>query len=77
MKRNIIIIFLLLACFLCNAKIVLPKLVSDGMVLQRDMPVTVWGWADNRQEVELFFDDDRYQTKADENGSWKISLPAH
>ncbi|MDR1345826.1 MAG: hypothetical protein LBK03_03890, partial [Bacteroidales bacterium] len=77
MRRNIIIIFLLLACFLCNAKIMLPKLVSDGMVLQRDMPVNIWGWADNEQEVELLFGNDRYKTKADENGSWKIQLPAH
>ncbi|MDR0620161.1 MAG: sialate O-acetylesterase [Bacteroidales bacterium] len=77
MKRNIITVFLLLACFLCNAKIILPKLVSDGMVLQRDMPVNVWGWADSEQKVELFLDSDHYQTEADENGNWKIQLHAH
>ena len=29
-----------------EAKVRLPRLVSDGMVLQRDVPLKVWGWAD-------------------------------
>ena len=27
-------------------KITLPKLISDKMVLQRDVELDIWGWAD-------------------------------
>ena len=27
-------------------KVTLPKLISDKMVLQRDVELDIWGWAD-------------------------------
>ena len=26
--------------------VTLPRLLSDGAILQRDKPITIWGWAD-------------------------------
>ncbi|MDQ8187806.1 sialate O-acetylesterase [Pelagicoccus sp. SDUM812002] len=35
------------------AELRLPSLVSDGMVLQQDSAVTIWGWAREGQEVQV------------------------
>ena len=38
-----------------NAQIKLPKLVSDGMVLQRNADVKIWGWASPGEKVSVEF----------------------
>ena len=43
--------------FSVNADVLLPKLISDGMVLQRDAKVNVWGWADPNEKVTVSIDD--------------------
>jgi len=59
-----------------RAQIRLPKLISDSMVLQRDVDVKVWGWASGSEKIELTFKETTYSTEADEEGSWEIILPA-
>jgi sialate O-acetylesterase len=46
------------------------------MVLQRDKPVPIWGWADAGEEVTVTLADHKQSTKADARGKWKVSLPA-
>jgi sialate O-acetylesterase len=71
-------VLLLLAAspFRADAAVKLPHLVSDGMVLQRDMPLKIWGWADPSEKVKVEFVGETYQTKADKKGSWQLELPA-
>ena len=57
------------------AEVKLPKLISDGMILQRDTKVTIWGWADPNEKVDVTFVGKNYSAKANENGEWKIILP--
>ncbi|TVP49644.1 MAG: sialate O-acetylesterase [Mongoliibacter sp.] len=52
----------------------LPKLISDGMVLQRDAPLKVWGWAYPGEKIQIIFMKETYQTVADENGNWSLHL---
>jgi len=59
------------------ANIRLPKLISDGMVLQRDQKVNVWGWAFANEQILLTIDNKKYKTKADIKGNWKLVLPPH
>jgi sialate O-acetylesterase len=33
----------------------LPALISDGMVLQREARVKIWGWADEGEKVRIDF----------------------
>jgi len=52
----------------------LPKLVSDGMVLQRDADVQIWGWAAPDEKVSVEFLGSEYSTTADVDGDWQIVL---
>ncbi len=53
----------------------LPKLVSDGMVLQRDTKVKIWGWATAGEKVSVHFLGAAYSSVAGPNGSWSVMLP--
>ena len=35
------------------ADVSLPQLFSDNMILQRDKPVRIWGWADEGEKVTM------------------------
>ena len=51
-----LIIALLLALFtlpLLKAEVRLPALVGDHMVLQRDTPIRIWGWAEPGERVTV------------------------
>ena len=38
-----------------QAEIKTPRAISDGMVLQREKPVKIWGWSEPNAEVEVRF----------------------
>ena len=47
---------------------------GDGMVLQRDMPVPVWGWAEPGQRVEVAFQGQTKGATAGDDGAWRVAL---
>ena len=56
MKYRPILFFILSCVFLCEAKVKLPVLVSDGMVLQCDRNITIWGTADaGKKSMSVFW----------------------
>ena len=57
------------------AKVRLPKLVSDKMVLQRDTDLKIWGWADAGEKVTVRLQGNYYETEANKNGNWEVTLP--
>lgn len=57
------------------AEVRLPKLVSDGMVLQRESPLKIWGWASPGEKVALRFLNQSYSTVTHADGGWNILLP--
>lgn len=59
-----------------RSQIRLPKLISDHMVLQRDQPLKIWGWASPKEKVELSFNKKTFKTTTNPNGQWEIQLPA-
>jgi sialate O-acetylesterase len=59
-----------------QAEVKLPAIFADHMVLQRQMPVTVWGWAAPGEKVSVDFSGKHAETTADPTGSWKTELPA-
>jgi len=54
----------------------LPKLVGDGMILQREAPVTIWGWASVGEKVALHYNDQSFNTVTGKDEKWQITLPA-
>ncbi|HEX4139532.1 MAG TPA: sialate O-acetylesterase [Candidatus Methylacidiphilales bacterium] len=52
----------------------LASLFSDHMVLQRNLPLTVWGWAQPREKVAVRIQGQETATRADKNGRWKVGL---
>lgn len=46
------------------------------MVLQREMPVPVWGTADANESITVTFAGQTLSTKADAKGKWKVALAA-
>ncbi len=74
-KFNLIIL-LLSICSFTNAQIKLPKLISNGMVLQQGQKIKIWGWASANEKIELSFNKNKYNAIADEKGNWQIELPA-
>ena len=40
-----------------KADVTLPKVIASHMVLQRDRPLPIWGWAEPGEEVTVKFDD--------------------
>ncbi|MBN8217980.1 MAG: 9-O-acetylesterase [Spirochaetes bacterium] len=60
------------------AEVKLPAIFADHMVLQREAPIPVWGWAAPGEEVSVAIDAEKaVVTKADKLGKWKAVLAAH
>jgi len=61
------------------ADVKLSAVFGSNMVLQRDMPVPVWGEADPDERVTVTFGTQRERTAADADGKWRVvlrSMPA-
>ncbi|MBR1401873.1 MAG: sialate O-acetylesterase [Prevotella sp.] len=59
-----------------NAKVTLPKMFSNGMVLQREAKVSLWGEAKQNATMKIItsWDNRTYLVKADSEGKWKSSV---
>ena len=76
--RLILFIFLCLAAFTgsLRAEIVLPAIFGDNMVLQQKTNAAIWGKASPGNNVEIItsWDNNRYNTRAGADGSWRITV---
>ena len=61
---------------LLQAEIQLGSLFQNHMVMQRDMPIPVWGTAEPGTRVRVEFADQIKTGKADEKGKWRVDLGA-
>src|SRR5512137_1172961 len=57
-----------------QADIRLPKLFADHMVLQREMPVRIWGWAERGDTVIVEFAGQKKTAQAWDDGAWQVVL---
>ncbi len=70
----VLVAFLLLLSNTADAAIRLPHLFSDHMVLQRNMPIHIWGWADPSEAITVHFRSQSRSTIADDLGRWSLYL---
>lgn len=77
MTSRIVCFFLTLFSLasIAQADIRLPAIIGDHMVLQRDLPLQIWGWADPGEEVNVTLGDAKTSATADASGNWRVTLP--
>lgn len=56
------------------AQPLLPKLFGDSMVLQRDLPIKIWGWATPGETVTVKLHGQMRQATTGADGKWKLQL---
>ena len=71
---KLILVLIWILSSVAQGQVRLPRLLSDGMVLQRDADVKIWGWASPDEKVSARFLGSSYETSADSSGDWKIVL---
>lgn len=78
MKKIAWVTGLFLSITLCAASVPadvrLPAVIDDNMVLQRDMEVPLWGWADPGEEVTVAIDRSQVTVTAGSGGTWMVRL---
>lgn len=74
MKKFWLVLLLTVSTWNFYGQIRLPRLISDGMVLQRESPVTLWGWASPGEGILMDFNNRQYKAVADKMGSWRITI---
>ena len=59
-----------------EAAVRLPRIFGSDMVLQRDVPVPVWGWAEPGESVTCELGQAKATAVANAQGEWLVKLPA-
>jgi len=57
-----------------NAEVTLPFILADNMVLQRDIPFNIWGWAKPGEKVTISVANQKITVKTGANGEWKAGF---
>jgi sialate O-acetylesterase len=55
-----------------QADVKLPAVIGSNMVLQADMKVPIWGWADAGEKVTVTVGDQKAGATADSGGKWQV-----
>ncbi|WP_348261539.1 sialate O-acetylesterase [Telmatobacter sp. DSM 110680] len=74
MRKSFLPVVLLLSSVGISAQVTLPKVLSSHMVIQRDLPVHVWGDAPPGRPVTVSFRDETRGTEAGPTGHWSVYL---
>ena len=65
-----------LVCADARAEVRVHHIFDSNMVIQRDKPVRVWGWAEAGEAVSVQFAGQRKAATADKDGKWAVELDA-
>jgi len=79
MKKFLPVLLLFALCGFsatATAELRLATIFQDRMVLQREKPLPIWGWAEPKQSVTVSFGGQQKSAQADENGRWQVNLDA-
>lgn len=58
------------------AAVTVPSFFSDHMVLQRDLPIPIWGWAADGEKISVQLGEQAPVTTTAANGAWNVKLSA-
>src|SRR5688500_12223512 len=74
MKSIRILSFLFVFAGYATAQPKLPAIFGDSMVLQRDVPLRIWGTASPGERITVGLHQQKKVTKADKKGNWLVIL---
>ncbi len=75
-RQWVVVLAVLMGVSTAQANVRLPAVISNNMVLQKDIPLPIWGWADAGETVTVTLGESMATAKADAAGKWKVTLPA-
>lgn len=81
MNRKCALVFSVVACIAAlfvvrpaHAAVSVPSFFSENMVLQRDVPIPLWGWAKPGEKISIICGDQKLSTVASPEGRWRVTL---
>ena len=73
--RTLVLASLLFGALPVSAKLKVHSIFSNNMVIQRDKPVKVWGWADPGAKITVTLGADKIDVQAaDGDGEWSVTF---
>lgn len=63
-----------LSAAIVRAEVTLPRVIGNGMVLQRGQAAPIWGTANPQESVTVRFAGQTKSTRADASGNWRVAL---
>jgi sialate O-acetylesterase len=73
-RKLMVLVFVVLSSVALTAQVTLPRVLSSHMVIQRDLPVHVWGNAAPGEPVSVSFRGEQRGIESDPLGHWSIYL---
>jgi sialate O-acetylesterase len=73
-NKYVLLLIFLISAFSGYSQVRLPKLISNGMVLQRDTKIKIWGWAAANEKITIEFLSKKHQLRSDKMGNWQLQL---
>ena len=75
-KKTLLLAALSVLAVNAQAKVKLPHLVSDNMIIQQQADVRLWGWAKAGSKVvaTTSWSDRKSEAKADKEGRWLLTV---
>ena len=76
MRLFMTLVALMLAMTGVQAKVKLPHILSDNMILQQNSEVRLWGWdkPGTQVEVSVSWSAQKYASKTGKDGKWTVSV---
>lgn len=74
--KKVLLILMMVWCLSAQAKVTLPSIFSDGMVLEQNSDIKIWGWAKPKEPVKVTasWDGLTVETEASADATWSVTL---
>src|SRR5262245_8607199 len=69
-----LLLFILVTSISVEAKVHVPAIIGDNMVLQQDMKVRIWGEASPNERITVKFNSTSANAVADSQGHWQTMI---
>jgi sialate O-acetylesterase len=76
MKNFVLVTVILLASFTTMAALKLPEIFAGNMILQREMPLKIWGKSVAGERVSVKLNIKIKRVVTDKNGDWQVTFEA-